>query len=96
MINNRVYRTVNTDSNGVARVAISSAPGIYKITANALGTSVTKKLTVKHVLTLKTVKVKKSAKKLVIKATLKKVKGKYLKGKRSHLNSTVKIHSKNK
>jgi len=43
---------------------------------------VTKKLTVKQILTLKKVTVKKSAKKLVLTATLKKVKGKFLKSKK--------------
>ena len=38
-------------------------------------------MTVKHLVTLKSVTVKKSAKKLVLQATLGKVKGKYLKGK---------------
>ena len=51
---------------------ITKTPGTYKITAKYRGASVTKKLTVKRVLALKTVKVKKSAKKLVLKATLKK------------------------
>ena len=45
------------------------------------GTKVTKKLTVKHILNLKKVKVRKSARKLVLTASLKKVNGKYLKGK---------------
>jgi hypothetical protein len=70
-INNKAYRTVTTNANGVASVVITSAPGSYKITSTALGVSVTKTLKVTHVLSLKKVKVKKSAKKLVIKATLK-------------------------
>ena len=81
-INNKAYRTVTTNANGVASVVITSAPGSYKITSTALGVSVTKTLKVTHVLSLKKVKVKRSAKKLVIKVTLKKVKGKYLKGKK--------------
>jgi len=81
-INNKAYRTVTTNANGVASVVITNAPGSYKITSTALGVSVTKTLKVTHVLSLKKVKVKKSAKKLVIKVTLKKVKGKYLKGKK--------------
>ena len=82
LINNKAYKTVKTDKKGIASVAIAQKPGTYKITAKALGTSVTKKLTVNHLLTLKKVKVKASAKKLVIKVTLKKVNGKYLKGKK--------------
>jgi invasion protein IalB len=53
-----------------------------KLVISALGTSVTKKLTVKRVIVLKKATVKKSAKKLVLTATLKKVNGKYLKGKK--------------
>ena len=80
-INNKKIGTAKTNKNGVASIKITQVPKIYKITAEALGVSVTKKLTVKQILTLKKVKVKKSAKKLVLTATLKKVKGKYLKGK---------------
>ena len=79
LINGKVYKTVTTDSKGVASVVITHAPGSYKITSQASGASVTKTLKVTHVLSLKKVKVKRSAKKLVLKATLKKVNGKYLK-----------------
>ena len=72
---------VKTNSRGVATYTVTKTPGSYKISATALGKTVTKKLTVKHVVTLKTVKVKKSAKQLVLTATLKKVNGKYLKKK---------------
>ena len=82
LINNNAYKTVKTNAKGIATVVITSNPGSYKITAKALGASVTKNLKVNHVLTLKKVKVKRSAKKLQIKATLKKVNGKYLKGKK--------------
>ena len=82
LINNKVYKTATTNSKGVASVVITHAPGSYKITSQAPGVSVTKTLTVKHVLLLKKVKVKRSAKKLILKATLKKVNGKYLKGKK--------------
>ena len=82
LINGKVFKTVNTDKNGIASVAITQKPGTYKITTQALGKSATKTLTVKHVLKLQKVKVKRSAKKLVIKATLSKVNGKYLKGKK--------------
>ena len=81
LINNKAYKTVKTNAKGVASVAITKNPGNYKITAKSLGVSVTKKLAVKHALTLKKVTVKRSAKKLVIKATLK-VDGKALKGKK--------------
>ncbi|WP_405266218.1 hypothetical protein [Methanobrevibacter sp.] len=82
LINGKAFKTVNADKNGVASVVITQTPGTYKITTQALGKSVTKTLTVKHVLKLQKVKVKRSAKKLIIKATLAKVNGKYLKGKK--------------
>ena len=73
---------VKTDKNGVAKLKLSKfAPKTYKIVVSYKGTKVTKKLTVKHILNLKKVKVRKSARKLVLTASLKKVNGKYLKGK---------------
>jgi hypothetical protein len=81
-INNVAYGKAITNANGVASIVISKNPGTYTIRATSLGVSASAKLTVNHVITLKTVKVKKSAKKLVLKATLKKVNGKYLKGKK--------------
>ena len=79
-----------TNSNGVATYTVTQIPGSYKITAEALGVNVTKKLTVKHLVTLKTVTLKKSAKKLTLQATLAKVNGKYLKKK----TITFKINGK--
>ena len=52
------------------------------MTLNALGTSLNKTLTVKHLVTLKKVTVKKSAKKLILTAALAKVNKKYLKSKK--------------
>ena len=66
---------VKTDYDGFAILKIPSkiTPGKYTISATYKGQTVKNKLTVKQVLkTSKTVKVKKSAKKLVLKATLKK------------------------
>ena len=82
-INGKKVATVKTDAKGVAKVKISNryVPKTYKISATALGKTVTKKLTVKQVLKLKKVAVKKSAKKLVITATLKEGK-KAIKGKK--------------
>ena len=72
----------NTDTKGVATYKVTNVPGSYKITATALGASTTKTLTVKHLVTLKTVTVKRSAKKLILTATLSKVNKKYLKNKK--------------
>ena len=82
-INGKKVKTVKTNSKGVAKFKIPAkyVPKAYKISATALGKTVTKKLTIKQVLKLKKVKVKKSAKKLVITATLKEGK-KALKGKK--------------
>ena len=82
LIGNKVIGRVNTNANGVAGVSISSNPGTYSLSIKAPGKTVTKKLTVEHIISLKTVKIKRSAKKLVLTATLKKINGKYLKGKR--------------
>ena len=74
--------SAKTNSKGIASLKITQVPKTYKISSTALGKTVTKKLTVKQILTLKKVTVKKSAKKLVLTATLKKVKGKFLKSKK--------------
>lgn len=79
-----------SNANGVATYVVKNVPGTYNIVATALNTSVTKKLTVKHVVTLKTATLKKSAKKLTLQATLAKVNGKYLKKK----TVTFKINGK--
>lgn len=64
---------VKTDANGVAKLKIPNTikPGTYTLTATYKTGKISKKLTVKQVLTLKAVKVKRSAKKLVLTATLK-------------------------
>ena len=77
----QLIATATTNANGVAGVRISHIPGTYGLTIRAPGKTVVKKLTVDHLLTLKSVNVKRTAKKLVLTATLKKVNGKYLKGK---------------
>jgi len=66
---------VKTNSKGIAKLKIPNSvkPGKYNVKVSYRDEfSLYKKLTVKQVLTLKTVKVKKSAKKLVLTATLKK------------------------
>ncbi len=81
-VNGKSFKTLPTDANGIAKFKVTQIPGTYKIQATSLGKTVTKTLTVKHVVTLKNINVKKSAKKLVITITLAKVNGKYLKGKK--------------
>ena len=80
-IDGKKVGTAKTNAKGIATIILKQVPKTYKITSTALGKSVTKKLTVKQVLTLKKAKVKKSAKKLVLKATLKEGK-KAIKGKK--------------
>ena len=79
-LNGNAFETLKTDSNGIASFEIGQKPGTYKLSASSLGKTAEATLTVKHLLKLKKVKVKKSAKKLVLTATLGKVNGKYLKG----------------
>ncbi len=64
---------VKTNSKGIAKLKVPNTvtPGKYTVKVIYNGFSTSKKLTVKQVLTLKAVKVKKSAKKLVLTATLK-------------------------
>ncbi|WP_298524496.1 hypothetical protein [uncultured Methanobrevibacter sp.] len=65
------YLYPKTDKNGIVKVKINKVPGTYKITATYRNAKVTKKVTVKQVLSLKSVSVKRSAKKLTLQATLK-------------------------
>ena len=80
-VSGKISKALKT-TNGVAKFKVTQAPGSYKITISALGKSVSKTITVKHLLTLKTATVKKSAKKLTLQATLGKINGKYLKNKK--------------
>ena len=81
-VDGKAVSTAKTNSNGVATYKPTQKPGSYKISATALGKTVTKTITIKHLVTLKAATVKKSAKKLVLQATLGKVNGKYLKSKK--------------
>ena len=76
-VKGKTFKTLTT-KDGVAKFKVTQKPGTYKMTITALNKNVTKTLTVKHLVTLKAVTVKKSAKKLVLQATLGKVNGKYL------------------
>ena len=80
-INGKNFTKLTTDTDGKAAFKVTQAPGTYKVTITALGKTVNATLTVKHLLKLKKVSVKRSAKKLVLTATLGKVNGKYLKKK---------------
>ena len=80
-----MVQTVKTNNNGVATFTMPSAylPNkIYTIKATSLGKSSSKTVFIKQILTINKIKVKKSAKKLVLTAKLNKIDGKYLKGKR--------------
>lgn len=84
-IGKKTYK-VKTDAKGYAKLKIpaSITPGKYKIYASYAGQTVKNTLKVKQVLkTTKTVNVKKSAKKLVLKATLK--------GKKAIKNKVIKF-----
>ena len=85
-VNGKVFNAV-TDSNGYASVYINLPPRAkaYDVTAEFGNVKVQNKVTVKSIIVAKNLKVKKSAKKLKIRVTLKKVNGKYLKGKKLKL-----------
>ena len=79
-VNDKKFTTL-TVKNGACKFKISQVPGTYTLNISVGNNSVIRTLTVKHLVTVKTVTVKKSAKKLVLSATLAKVNKKYLKGK---------------
>jgi hypothetical protein len=80
-LNGKKVKTTTTDAKGVAKFKVTQVPVTNaKIVAKALGVSVTKKLTITHAATLKTITVKKSAKKITLRVTVK-VNGKALKNK---------------
>jgi hypothetical protein len=68
--------------NGVASFKINLSPKTYTVTAEYEGVKVSNKIVVKSILKSKNYNVKKSAKKIVLKASLSKINGKYLKGKK--------------
>ena len=70
-IGNKIIGTGKIDKNGYASIKLNLKPGSYKISTVYKKESLSKKVTVKHIVNLKAVKVKKSAKKLVLQATVK-------------------------
>ena len=90
---NGVTYSIKTDSNGVASLKINLVPKTYEVTAQYRNVTVSSKVTVKHVIQIKNLKVKRSAKKLKIKVTLKKVDGKFLKGKKLKLKFKGKTYT---
>ena len=70
-INGKYVKKVKTNKKGIATLKIAKAPGSYEIKAKYGKVEITRTLTVKHVVSLKSVKVKRSASKLTLKATLK-------------------------
>ena len=78
---NGVKYKIKTDAKGYATFPIHLIPKKYDITATYKGYTVKNKMTVKQVMKVTSVKVKKTAKKLVLKATLKYSNGKAIKGK---------------
>ena len=84
--NGKTYN-VKTDSKGYATLNLKTTVKVkkYTITAEFKGVKVTNKVNVKHIIKAKNLKVKKSRKVVKIKIKLKKVNGKYLKGKKVKL-----------
>lgn len=80
-INGKTY-TKTTDKNGYASMKISLPPKAYSVKATYGDVTITKKVTVKSIISAKNINAKKSAKTVKIKVTLKKVNGKYLKNKK--------------
>ena len=75
-IGSKTY-SVKSDENGVFKIRFNIKPGTYTVTGKYLGNAFKAKITVKHLLSLSKVKVKKSAKKIVLRAKLaKKLKNK--------------------
>jgi exopolyphosphatase/guanosine-5'-triphosphate,3'-diphosphate pyrophosphatase len=77
-------KSFRTDKDGYITVKIGNdfKVGTHTVEVQYKGAIVENKITVKHLVSLKSVSVKKSAKKLVLTASLAKVNGKYLKGKK--------------
>ena len=83
LIDNKMHN-LKTDKNGFVAIKIDSnfKAGTHSIEIRYKGASAKNKVVVKHLVSLKSASIKKSAKKLVLTASLAKVNGKYLKNKR--------------
>ena len=90
---NGVTYTRLTDGNGYATLEINLKPGTHTIVSSYRSVNKTNKITVKSIVAAKNVKVKKTAKMLKIKVSLKKVNGKYLKGKKLKLKFNGKTYN---
>ena len=73
--------TAKTNAEGYASVKIALPPKTYAVTAQYGNIKVSKKITVKSIITAKNINDKKSVKSIKIKVSLSKVNGKYLKNK---------------
>ena len=89
-INGKTY-TKTTDRNGYASLKVTLPPKAYNVKATYGNFTITKKVTVKSIISTKNINAKKSAKTVKIKVTLKKVNGKYLKNKKVTLKFNKKI-----
>lgn len=96
VIDNKM-KSFKTDKNGFITVKIDKnfKVGTHTIKIQYRNASVKNKVVVKHLLTLKSATVKKSAKKLVLTASLAKVNGKYLKNKKITFKFNGKTYKSN-
>jgi hypothetical protein len=87
--------TASTDKNGVASIKIDLPPKSagYKVSAEYMGVTASNTVKVKSIMSAKNMNVKKSAKTLKIKVTLKKVNGKYFKSKKVTLKFNGKTYT---
>ena len=87
--------TATTNNKGYASIKIDLPPKStkYTLTAQYQGVKIVNKVKINHIIQAKNLKVKKSAKTFNIKVTIKKVNGKYLKGKKIILKFKGKKYS---
>jgi hypothetical protein len=80
-VNGKLFKKVKTNSKGIAAVTLTQLPGKYRVVAKFDDIQLSNIVNVKQIITLNQAVVKKSAKNLVLQASLAKVNGKYLKNK---------------